>query len=164
MHVLSFEKRFFEIPPTDRFPLVFGAAKEDRNQTPRLRTKDENHFDEKRRRNRVLIVGRMRELALYRAEVLRQAGFEVRTPENEEEAIAIVKGGDFDVAVFSYTLPSETVQEMAELVREHCSDCPIVAIAETNRVDRRIAPDAIALAADGPPGLLGALRRVVKQR
>ena len=103
----------------------------------RPRVSKQNQLDETKVRNRVLIVGRIRELALYRAEVLRHAGFDVRTPETKEEAMAIIERGNFDVAVLSYSLLSDTVQEMADHVREHCPNCPIVAIAETDRVDRR---------------------------
>jgi DNA-binding response OmpR family regulator len=49
------------------------------------------------------MIGRIRELALYRAEVLRARGFEVATPESQEEAVAAVRKGTFDIAVLTYT-------------------------------------------------------------
>jgi hypothetical protein len=55
--------------------------------------------------NRVLMIGRIRELALYRAAVLRDRGFEVATPETQQDAIAAIRKGGFDIAVLSYTLP-----------------------------------------------------------
>lgn len=82
------------------------------------------HVGDGRSSNRVLIVGRIRELALYRAEVLRQHGFQVSTPKTKEEAQTIIRNGDFEVAVLSYTLPSTTVQEIAEEVREHWPVAP----------------------------------------
>jgi CheY-like chemotaxis protein len=112
--------------------------------------------------NRVLMVGRLRELALYRAEVLRQAGFAVSTPTDEVEAMRIMQRGDFDAIVLSYTRPNVTVQELAESAREYCPDCPIIAITETGMFDRRIAPDAIALASEGPGALLAALNGVLQ--
>lgn len=112
--------------------------------------------------NRVLVVGRQRELALYRAEFLRRAGHSVDTPEDEDEALRIMRRDDFDAIVLSYTLPTETVQELAETAREHCPDCPVIAIADTERFDRLISPDAIALAKDGPAALLSALKRVLR--
>lgn len=112
--------------------------------------------------SRVLMVGRLRELALYRAEVLRQAGFTVSTPQDEVEAVRIIRRGDFDAIVLSYTLPNETVQELADSARDYCPDCPIIAITDTSRFDRRIAPDAVALANDGPGALLSALNRVLQ--
>ena len=113
---------------------------------------------------RVLIVGRIRELALYRAEVLRHHGYLAFTPETPEEAVAIIQGGDFDVAVLSYTLPDTTVQELAEIVRAYSPARPIIAISESRRVDRRVAPDAVVLAQQGPPALIRALRRVLRQQ
>jgi CheY-like chemotaxis protein len=117
---------------------------------------------EKKLGNRVLMVGRLRELALYRAEFLQQAGFTVSTPKDENEALRIMRRGDFDAIVLSYTLPNDTVQQLAESARAYCPDCPIIAITETSLFDRRIAPDAVAVANDGPEALLSALNRVLQ--
>jgi CheY-like chemotaxis protein len=81
-----------------------------------------------------------------------------------DEALAIMKQGDFDALVLSYTLPSETVEYLAERAREACPDCPIVAITHSPQMDRRIEPDAIALATEGPPALIMALRNVLRPR
>jgi len=113
--------------------------------------------------SRVLLFGRIRELALYRAEVLRDRGFSVTIPRDNQEALKIIRHGDFDIAVLSYTLPSDTVQQIAELVREYRPDCPLIAISETGRVDRRVDPDETVIADDGPPALLAALRRVTRE-
>jgi DNA-binding response OmpR family regulator len=112
--------------------------------------------------NRVLVVGRQRELALYRAEFLRLAGYSVDTPEDVDEALRIMRNDEFDAIVLSYTLPTETVQQLAESAREHCPDCPVIAIADTEKFDRLISPDAIALAKGGPEALLSALKRVLR--
>lgn len=114
-------------------------------------------------RNRVLLLGRLHELVLYRAEVLRDRGFEVRASTSKEEAVKLIQRGDFDAVVLSYTLSSDTVEELAEEIRENCPHCPLVVIAQTPRHDRRIAPDAIALADEGPKALVAALRRVLQQ-
>lgn len=114
--------------------------------------------------NRVIIIGRQRELALYRAEFLRLAGYTVSTPENTDEALRLIKRLEFDAIVLSYTLSSETVQWLAESAREHCPDCPIIAITQKKIVDRRIAPDAVVLANHGPGALLSALGRVLQSR
>jgi CheY-like chemotaxis protein len=113
--------------------------------------------------NRVLLFGRIQELALYRAEVLRDRGFEVRTSTSKEEAVNLIRRGDFDAAVLSYTLSSDTVEELAEEVREICPHCPLVVIAKSLRLDRKITPDAVALADDGPKALVSALRRVLRK-
>jgi hypothetical protein len=117
----------------------------------------------KKKGDRVLLIGRMRELALYRAEVLKHFGFKVSAPEDLDEALRIIKRGDFDALVLSYTLPSETVEYLAERAREACSDCPIVAIAHSLQIERLIEPDAIALAAEGPPALVEALNNVLRR-
>lgn len=113
--------------------------------------------------NRVLLLGRVHELALYRAEVLRDRGFEVRTSTDKDQAADLIRRGDFDALVLSYTLSSDTVQELAEEMREHCPHCALVVIAQTDHPDRRVAPDAIALANDGPKALVAALRRVLRR-
>jgi len=110
----------------------------------------------------VLVVGRHRELALYRAEFLRLAGYSVDTPEEVDEALRMIRNDEFDALVLSYTLPTETVHQLAESAREHCPDCPVIAIADTKKFDRLISPDAVALAKDGPEALLSALKRVLR--
>lgn len=113
-------------------------------------------------RNRVLIFGRIRELALYRAEVLRANGFAVITPQDKAETVAVIRRGGFDVAVFTYTLSSDTVEELAELVRQHCPECRLVTISESRNHDARIAPDATVVADEGPKALLRALRSLLR--
>ncbi len=108
----------------------------------------------------MLMFGRIRELALYRAAVLRDRGFEVVTPAHLDEAVAAIRAGSFDIAVLTYTLSNNTVRELAELIREYRPECPLIAISSTKRVDREINPDEIVLADEGPSALLAALRRV----
>ena len=112
---------------------------------------------------RILMFGRIRELALYRAEVLRDRGFEVTTPDSREDAIAAIRKGGFDVAILTYTLPNDIVQELAQLVREHCPHCPLIAISNNTRMDREIRPDVMVNADEGPSALIAALRRVTRQ-
>ena len=111
---------------------------------------------------RILLLGRLQELALYRAEVLRDRGFDVRTSTDCEEGLKLIRRSDFDAVILSYTLSSDTVEELAEEIREHCPTCPLVVIAQTPRTDRKIAPDAVALADDAPKALIDALRRVLR--
>jgi hypothetical protein len=113
---------------------------------------------------RVLLFGKHRELALYRAEVLRHSGFRVVIPRTRQEAVDAVRHGDFDAAILSYTLSAETVEELAELVRQQCPTCPLITISQERTHDPRIDPDVIVLAEDGPPALLKALRRVLGYR
>jgi hypothetical protein len=57
--------------------------------------------------------------------------------------------------VLSYTLPNDTVEELAELMHEYCQECALVAITDTGRVDRRMADD-------GPGALIEALHRITR--
>ena len=109
--------------------------------------------------HKVLFFGAFRELALYRAEVLRMHGFRVTIAESKEEVLAILKTCDLDVAVLSYTLSSDTVEELAEVLRENCPDTPLITIANQRWIDRRISPTEIVLADDGPRALVAAIRR-----
>lgn len=138
------------------------AGKHDRStRNPRARTSGKRkEVTPNPAGSRVLLFSGMWELALYRAEVLRVHGFHVLIPRTKEEAVHAIKSGDLDVAVLTYTLPNETVHELADLFREHCPGCRLVAISESNRVDRKIAPDAIVLAEEGPAGLIQTLRRL----
>ncbi|HKW68647.1 MAG TPA: hypothetical protein VJP04_15245 [Terriglobales bacterium] len=114
-------------------------------------------------RNRVLMFGKIRELALYRAEVLQAHGFSVAIPTTRAEAIAAIRRGGFDVVVLSYTLSNDTVEEIAELVRQHCPECRLVTISDTKYRDARIDPDANVLADDGPKALIEALRETLRR-
>ena len=114
-------------------------------------------------RNRVLIFGKLRELALYRAEVLQAHGFSVAIPENKSEAVTAIRRGSYDVVVLSYTLSSDTVEEITELVRQHCPDCRLITISDTKLPDPKIRPDANVLADEGPKALLEALRDMLRR-
>jgi len=116
----------------------------------------------KTRGNRILMFGRIRELALYRAAVLRDRGFDVSTPGDPHEAAAIIRTGNFDIAVLSYTLPNDLVQELTHLIRQHCPNCPLIVISSNQRIDREIRPDEMVDADQGPTALLAALRRVTQ--
>jgi CheY-like chemotaxis protein len=113
--------------------------------------------------NRILLVGRLRELALYRAEVLSTHGFRVLTPETPAEAMEVIRRKQFDIAVLTYTLSSDVVEELAEQIRQYCPHCPLIAISDTERVDKKIFPDQTVLAREGPAGLIAALRRVTRK-
>jgi hypothetical protein len=78
--------------------------------------------------NRVLMVGRLRELALYRAEVLRLAGFNVSIPADVADALQTMRTGQFDAIVLTYTLASDVMEQLAKAARKYCPDCPVIAI------------------------------------
>lgn len=126
------------------------------------RSTSKDHEPKSITRNRVLMLGRVRELALYRAEVLRSKGFQVEISLNEEHAFDLIRGGNYDAVVVSYTLPDDVVRQLADEMREYCPECPVVAISNTRVPDRTIRPDRIVLADEGPAALIGALRQVLR--
>lgn len=140
-----------------------GPTKKSRSSSDEDNTSDGKQLKKRGNANRVLLLGRVQELALYRAEVLRDRGFSVQVSTAREDSIRLIRRGDFDAVVLSYTLSSETVEELADEVREHCPSCPLVVIAKTALPDRKIAPDALAVADGGPKALVAALRRVLRQ-
>lgn len=103
-------------------------------------------------------------MALYRAEVLSNRGFTVVTPRNKQEAKDAIRNGQFDIAVLTYTLSSDTVQELAQLLREYCPTCPLVAITASGKDDPVIQPDATVIADEGPVALVAALRRLLRRQ
>jgi hypothetical protein len=149
--------------PIAALPPHAGDGTRKRRTQSTLRIRKKQSIGPKTQRNRILLFGRWRELALYRAEVLRSQGFSVTTPDTKEEAVSIIRRGHFDIAILTYTLSSDTVQELAELIREYCADCPLIAISNSHREDREIRPDVTVLADDGPRALLAALRRVTRR-
>jgi CheY-like chemotaxis protein len=138
--------------------LVFDERQE-RRKTPRAPAEK----DKQRSYNgavRVLLFSGMWEVALYRAEALRAHGLAVVTPRCKEEAMEIIRRGEVDVVVLAYTLPSETVRELSDFVRQDCPGCRLIAISESGTFDQQVAPDAIVIASQGPGALIDAIRRV----
>ena len=128
-------------------------------------SKKKGHADGRKltERNRVLMLGTIRELALYRAEVLHQHGFHVQIATNRSQALDLIQAGNYDVVVLSYTLPDAVVKELADEMRELCPQCPVIAISDAQRPDPIIKPDQMILADEGPAALLSALRHLLRQ-
>jgi len=112
----------------------------------------------------VFIVGQMRELLLYRAEFLRQSGFKVLVNQSKADAVATIKRGGFDAAILSYTLSSDTVEELGELIRQYDPECPVISISRSGSEDRRLRPDEIVVGDEGPAALMAALQRALRKR
>ena len=136
------------------------ASADDRERTLRARSRSSGKEEDRTTTgSRVLLVGLLRELALYRAEVLRTHGYRVLTPRTVDEAKNDIRRGKFDVAVLSYTLSSNAVEELTQLIREYRPEARLIAISDSRTTDRKIRPDETILADDGPAGLISALRR-----
>ncbi len=111
-----------------------------------------------------LLVGRYRELALYRAEVLRQMGFEVKVTTTPEEARDAINDGGFEVAILSYTMSSDVVKELADLIRQKCPECPLLTISQNAKQDPHVMPDAVVMSELGPAGLIRALKNLMSKK
>ena len=140
-----------------------SCGEDSRDTPPSLKRKHKDHGEKRKTGGRrVLLIGRFRELALYRAEVLRVHGFQVSTPATVVAAMDTIRRREFDIVVLSYTLASDVVEELAEQVRQYCPKCPVIAISDNRSTDKRILPDETAFAEDGPAALIAALRRVCR--
>lgn len=113
---------------------------------------------------RILLLGRHQELNAYRIEALEAAGFQVIAPANRRDAVRTILAAEYDVALLSYSLSNDTAQEFADLVRQSCSHCPIVAISETGWEDSKIKPDETVVGSEGPQGLIEAIQRAAAKK
>jgi CheY-like chemotaxis protein len=142
------------------FALGDGPRTPHRNARSRKRERDTTA----RGAGKILLLGSIRELALYRTEYLQGKGYEVIAPSSRAEALETIRRGGFEAAILTYTLPNELVLEYAQLLREYCPPCPLVVITDRDLGDRNVAPDAIVIADHGPDALLRALRRLLNER
>jgi len=112
----------------------------------------------------ILLLGRHQELSAYRMRALESAGFRVLAPASKNDALSAIESNNFNVALLSYSLPDDTAQELAELIRQRCPQCPIVAIAEHGWDDTRLRPDEVVVGSEGPDALVEAIRRTSRSR
>lgn len=108
----------------------------------------------------VLLLASHRELGLFRVHVLEQAGLQVIFPEHRNAAARVIGQGGFDAILLSYSLPNDAAEELIELARQKCPQCPIIAISEKAWDDRKLQPDETVLASEGPQGMLNAIYRI----
>jgi DNA-binding response OmpR family regulator len=98
----------------------------------------------------VLLLSGDIDTANLRAHALAHAGFHVVRPNNRKEALAILKKRQFDAAVISYTLSSDSVQEMTTLFRESNPQAPIVVVTRGRLADWKTDLDVSVTAEEGP--------------
>lgn len=111
----------------------------------------------------VLLLGQP-EPGIPHAEFLRSQGFSVIFPSSRKEALSAIQKREFDAVLLSYSLSSDTAEELAELVRQKCPGCPLVVVTVSEHEDSRIQPDEIVLAEESPQAMLAALRRVERRK
>lgn len=142
--------------------LEFTSKNENLGRKRPLKDESEHGKVVRDHRRTVLMYGQLRELALYRADVLTRDGFNVIIPATHDEVLNVIRSREFHVAILSYTLPSNTVKELADLIRQERPACILLTIAQAAKSDSFIQPDAIVEAELGPEGLLRALRKVLR--
>ncbi len=113
---------------------------------------------------RVLMLGQDDELTSYRVHAMEGAGLEVIHPSSRKEALAAIAQGRYDVAVLSYTVASDTAHEFAELIRQNCPKCPLVAITESPWEDSKLEPDETVVGKEGPEALIEAVQRATRKQ
>ena len=143
--------------------LTSAATNQEGSRKSRRAGKVEDHR-KSQEHNRVLMLGSIRELALYRAEVLRHYGYHVQIATNRDQALDLIHAGNYDVLVLSYTLPDAVVRELADETRELRPHCPVIAISNAQWPDPIIKPDQMIMADEGPAALLSALRHVLRRQ
>lgn len=113
---------------------------------------------------RILFLGTNRELGLFRVEVLENEGFQVLFPRSKSDAVSAIQDGGFELVLVSYSLSSDTAQELVELARQKSPRCTVISISESGWDDPKIQPDATILAESGPRGMLEAIRNARDKR
>lgn len=113
---------------------------------------------------KVLMLGKQLELGHYRSEYLRAHGFEVLFPETEDDATATIREGKFDALIVTYTLGDKTAKQLVEMVKQGCSDCPVIAITTKRWDDLRVQADETIMDSAPPQALIEALVRIEKKR
>jgi len=159
MRVQGFQSHpFFPVVP-GVYELASRRKRLSASQTARAGKHQSRRADQPKR---VLIFGRNFELALYRAELLRSRGYSVVTPRSKAEAMRAIEDGDFDALVLSYTVESETAEEIVDLARQKCAGCPVITISDSGTADRKLRPDVVVRANEGPAGLLKAVQKAFR--
>jgi hypothetical protein len=107
--------------------------------------------------NVVVSVGDNRELLLLRDAVLRSAGFDVFTTDNESQALARVSRGDCGVLLVCYSTPLPVKRHLAVAYRKECPEGRIIAVAN-QPVEKLEVADTLVYGIEGPEVLIDAIR------
>ncbi len=111
----------------------------------------------------VLSVGQQLDLLALRNEVLREAGFAVRSSTTLEDATALALAGDFDVVVLCRSLPCAQRQQFIYAVRAMKPSLPIVALRGVGE-NELSGVDAILDPLEGAEKLIAGLDRAIAAR
>ena len=105
----------------------------------------------------VISVGEHRELLLLRDAVLKSAGFEVFTTDNESEALARISHGRCGVLLVCYSTPSLTKRHLTDAFRKRCPEGRIIAVSN-QQVNTLEFADSFVYGIEGPEVLIEAIR------
>jgi len=111
----------------------------------------------------VVSVGENRELLLLRDAVLKSAGFEVFTTDNESEALARISRGDCGVLLVCYSAPLPMRRHLALAYRKRCPEGKIIAISNQPVETLEIA-DSFVYGIEGPEVLIEAIRGNIQRK
>ena len=89
--------------------------------------------------------------------MLKSAGFDVFTTDNESEALARVSRGDCGVLLVCYSTPLPIKRQLALAFRKQCPEGRIIAVAN-QPVEKLEVADSLIFGIDGPEVLIDALR------
>lgn len=112
----------------------------------------------------VLLLSGDADTAKLRAYALTHAGFHVVRSDNRKDALQILKKRKFEAAVISYTLSSDSVQEMTTLFRESNPHAPIVVVTRGRLADWKTELDVSITAEEGPEALIEALQSAINRK
>jgi DNA-binding NarL/FixJ family response regulator len=108
---------------------------------------------------RVLLLSKDRELGLLRAFALKSAGHHVIFPKGKDEAVKVIRGGAFEVAILTYTLSNETAIELHELIKQGCPRCRIVIVTQHPWAESKLEHDVAITGDAGPDALVAAVEQ-----
>ena len=111
----------------------------------------------------VLMLGKLLELGMYRAEYLRSHGHNVIFPESKPEAISAITAGNYETVILSYSLSDSTAIELRDMIEQSRPQCPVITLTEQRWYDQKIQSDKVVLVSEGPQALLEAVQSVQKK-
>ena len=110
----------------------------------------------------VISVGANPELVLLRNFVLQEAGFNVISTVDENDALARIERRDCGVLLMCYSLPIEVRRKLVEALRRFCPASRIVAIANKH-IEKADFADMFVYGVEGPEALIEAVRSVTPE-
>ena len=114
-------------------------------------------------KSRVILVSSDPDLLCLREAVLQQAGFEVFSTVDPQQASLRIQAADFDALLLCFSLAESIQQKVARQFQQSCPGKPILAVGrQGNGSPPTGLTDVFIGTADGPDALIRALREAGK--